>query len=127
MTPANIVPKNGVLNLGCTFPKLLNIRPSLDIAYKILGSGYIEPNILKALFNFIIAAIINRYITAVETFHMLKTYRIMFRQVPIQSSGYLLTRRTFQKRLPLLWSISEVSIQKLRTRDLVAYLRPRHK
>lgn len=46
--PANIVPKNGVLNRGCTLPKLLNIRPSLDIAYKILGSGYIAPNILKS-------------------------------------------------------------------------------
>lgn len=50
MMPANIVPKKGVLNLGCTFPKLLNIRPSLDIAYKILGSGYIEPNMLQKSF-----------------------------------------------------------------------------
>lgn len=42
------MPKNGVLNLGCTFPKLLKIRPSLDIAYRILGSGYMAPNMLKA-------------------------------------------------------------------------------
>lgn len=114
MTPANIVPKNGVLNLGCTFPKLLNIRPSLDIEYKILGSGYIEPNILKALFNFIIAAIINQYITAVETFRLSNIYShigLCFDKCLLQSSGYLLTRHTFQKRLPLLWSISEVSIQ----------------
>lgn len=47
MIPAIIVPKNGVLNFECTLPRLSNIRPSLDMAYKILGSGYMEPNMLK--------------------------------------------------------------------------------
>lgn len=51
MTPVKIVPKNGVLNLGCTFPKLLNIKPSLDIAYRILGNGNMAPNMLKTFIH----------------------------------------------------------------------------
>ena len=45
--PAKTVATIGVLNLLLTREKNLKIRPSEDIAYKILGNGKNEPNILK--------------------------------------------------------------------------------